>query len=71
VTQGDTLGYLKAVNPNAHVHFELLQFGQSKFHVFGITGIPQCPQAHFSISAQNSVINLLHVAWPGAELCYQ
>ena len=71
VTQGDTIGFLKAVNQDAHLYFELMQFGQSQFHVFGVTGIPRCPQAHFSLSAQNSVLNLLHTAWPGAELCYQ
>ncbi len=71
VTQGDMLGYLKAVNQEAHLHYELLQFGQSEFHVLGVTGIPLCPQAQFSLAAQNSVLNLLHTAWPGAELCYQ
>ncbi len=71
VTQGGIIGYLKAVNPDAHLHYELLQFGQSEFHVFGITGIPLCPQAQLSLSAQNSVLNLLHIAWPGAEMCYQ
>ena len=71
VNQGDTIGYLKAVNPNANVLFELLQFGQSAFQVLGVTGMPLCPQAHFSPSAQDSVLNLLHVAWPGAQMCYQ
>ena len=71
VTQGDIVGYLKAVNQDAHLHYELLQFGQSEFHVLGVTGIPLCPQAQFSQSAQNSVLNLLQTAWPGAELCYQ
>ena len=71
VAQGDIIGYLHAVKQDAHLHFELLQFGQSKFQVFGITGIPLCPQAQFSSSAQSSVLNLLQTAWPGAELCYQ
>lgn len=71
VAQGDAIGFLRAVNQDAHLHFELLQFGQSAFQVFGDTAIPLCPQAHFSSSAQSSVLNLLHAAWLGAELCYQ
>ena len=71
VTQGDIIGYLKAVNPDAHLQFELQQFGQSAFQVFGVTGIPLCPQGQFSSSARNSVLNLLQTAWPGAEMCYQ
>jgi murein DD-endopeptidase MepM/ murein hydrolase activator NlpD len=71
VTQGDTLGYHKAVNQDAHVHFEVLQFGQSWFQVLGVSGIPLCPEAHFSLPAQNSILNLLHTAWPGAEMCYE
>ena len=71
VTQGSIIGYLDKVNEDTHLHFELLQFGQSEFQVFGITGIPLCPQAQFSLSARNSVLNLLQTAWPGAELCYQ
>ena len=71
VTQGDTIGYLKAVNPDAHLHFELQQFGQSAFQAFGVTGIPLCPRGQFSPSARSSVLNLLQAAWPGAEMCYQ
>ncbi|MDH3389921.1 MAG: M23 family metallopeptidase, partial [Gammaproteobacteria bacterium] len=71
VTQGNIIGYLKAANPDAHLHFELQQFGKSEFQVFGVTGIPLCPQAQFSLSARNSVLNLLQIAWPGAEMCYQ
>jgi len=71
VAQGDIIGYLNAVNQDTHLHFELVQFGQSKFQVLGISGIPLCPQGQFSPSAQNSVLNLLQTAWPGAELCYQ
>jgi hypothetical protein len=70
VSQGDNIGYLKAVNPDAHLHFELQQFGQSEFHAFGVTGIPLCPQAQFSSAARASVLNLLQAAWPGAEICY-
>ena len=71
VTQGQIIGYLKATNPDAHLHFELLQFGQSAFQALGVTGIALCPQAQFSLSARDSVLNLLQAAWPGAQLCYQ
>jgi len=71
VTQGTIIGYLNKVNQDTHLHFELLQFGQSEFHVLGVTGIPLCPQAQFSLSARNSVSNLLQTVWPDAELCYQ
>jgi hypothetical protein len=71
VTQGDIIGHLKAVNPDAHLQFELQQFGQAAFQVFGVTGIPLCPRGQFSSSARNSVLNLLQAAWPGAEMCYQ
>ena len=70
VEQGDTIGYLKAVNQEAHVHFELVQFGQAEFQVYGVTGIPLCPEAHFTSQARNSILNLLHVTWPGAGMCY-
>ena len=71
VSQGANIGYLKAVNPDAHLHFELQQFGQSEFQALGVTGIPLCPQAQFSSAARTSVLNLLRAAWPGAEICYQ
>lgn len=71
VTQGDIVGYLRAASPEAHLHFELQQFGLSAFQAFGVTGIPLCPRAQFSPSARASVLNLLQKAWPGAEMCYQ
>ena len=71
VTQGDTLGYLKAVNENSHVHFALWQFGQSQYQIYGVTGIPLCPEAHFTLPANDSMLNLLHVTWPSAGMCYQ
>ena len=71
VAQGDIIGFLKAGNPDAHLHFELLQFGQAAFQPLGVTGIPRCPQGRFSAPARTSVLNLLQVAWPGAEMCYQ
>ena len=71
VAQGTVIGYLKRAKRKSHLHFELQQFGQSEFEVFGITGIPRCPRALFSSAARDSLSNLLQAAWPGAELCYQ
>ena len=71
VAQGTVIGYLKRARPHTHLHFELQQFGQSEFEVLGVTGIPRCPQALFSLPARDSIANLLQAAWPGAEMCYQ
>jgi hypothetical protein len=71
ITQGDTIGYLKVANDYSHMHFGLWQFGQSKFQVFGVSGIPLCPEAHFTPQAKDSILNLLQVAWPNAGMCYQ
>jgi hypothetical protein len=71
VTQGDTIGYLKVANVSSHLQFALWQFGQSKFQVFGVSGIPLCPEAQFTPQAKDSILNLLHVTWPNAGMCYQ
>jgi hypothetical protein len=71
VTQGETIGYLKMFNESSHLHYGLWQFGQTKYQVFGVSGIPVCPEAHFTSQAQESILNLLHVTWPNAEICYQ
>jgi hypothetical protein len=71
VTQGDTIGYLKMFNESSHLHYGLWQFGQTKFHIFGVSGIPICPEAQFTAQAKDSILKLLHVNWPNAEVCYQ
>ena len=71
INQGDTIGYLKVANDSSHLHFGLWQFGQTKFHVFGVSGIPLCPEAQFTPQAKASILNLLHVTWPNAGMCYQ
>ena len=71
ITQGDTIGYLKVVNDSSHLHFGLWQFGQTKFQIFGVSGIPLCPEAQFTPQAKDSILNLLHVTWPNAGMCYQ
>ena len=71
ITQGDTIGYLNVATNSSHLHFGLWQFGQSKFQEFGVSGIPLCPEVQFTPQARNSVLNLLHVAWPNVVMCYQ
>ena len=71
VTQGDTIGYLKMFNESSHLHYGLWQFGQTIFQVFGVSGIPICPEAQFTAQAKDSILNLLHVTWPNAQICYQ
>ena len=71
VAQGDTIGYLKMFNESSHLHYGLWQFGQTKFQAFGVSGIPICPEAQFTAQAKDSILNLLHVTWPNAEMCYQ
>lgn len=71
VSQGDIIGYLNLAGEGAQVHFGLVQFGSSAFSSIGVTGIPLCPEPHFSIAGKDSILNLLHVAWPGANMCYQ
>ena len=70
VTQGDTIGYLKMFNESSHLQYGLLQFGQTKFHVFGVSGIPICPEAQFKAQTRDSILNLLHEEWPNAQICY-
>ncbi len=71
VSQGDSIGRLDAVGEGAHVHFGVVQYGSSAFQALGITGIPICPEPHFSAGANTSILNLLHAAWPSAGMCYQ
>ena len=71
ITQGDTIGYLKVANDSSHLHFGLWQFGQTKYQDFGVSGIPLCPEAHFTPQAKDSILNLLHVTWPNVGMCYQ
>ena len=71
VTQGDTIGFLKMFNDSSHLHYGLWQFGQTIYQGFGVSGIPICPEAQFTAQAKDSILNLLHVTWPIAQLCYQ
>ncbi|MCK5334746.1 MAG: M23 family metallopeptidase, partial [Gammaproteobacteria bacterium] len=71
VSQGDIIGYLNVIGEGAHVQFSLLQFGNSDFVIYGATPIPLCPEVHFTTQGKDSMLNLLHVAWPSANMCYQ
>ncbi len=68
VTQGDVIGYLHAAGEGAHVHFGTIPFGSMLAD--GIPSVPSCPEPQFAAAARTSILNLLHVAWPGAGMCY-
>jgi len=70
VSQGDIIGYLHDAHKGAHLQFGLVQFGSSDFSTLGVPRLPICPEPHFSTSGKDSVLNLLHVAWPSANMCY-
>ena len=59
VAQGDVIGNLFTTNSSAHVHFGLLQ-----------NSIAICPEAYFTVSAKNSVLDLIHKDNPTWNMCY-
>lgn len=71
VSQGDIIGYLDVAGEGAHMHFGLVQFGSSSFAALGVPSIALCPEPHLSIQSKDSILNLLHVVWPNANICYQ
>lgn len=72
VSQGDIIGHLNVVGERAHVQFDLLQFGNSDFSIlYGVTPVPLCPEPHFSTQGKDSIVKLLRVTWPSANMCYQ
>ena len=71
VSQGDPVGALYAVGADAHVQFGVVQYGSSFFSSLGVPNLPICPEPHFDEAGRNSILNLLHVAWPNADMCYQ
>jgi hypothetical protein len=70
VSQGDVIGYLYAPNTDAHLQYGVVQYGSSFFLQFGASGIPLCPAPYFSTTAKDSILDLLHMVWPSANLCY-
>ena len=71
VSQGDIIGYLHDTHKGAHVQFGLVQFGSSAFSTLGVPRLPICPEPHFSAAGKDSVLKLLHLVWPSANMCYQ
>lgn len=65
VSQGDLIGYLHMGDPTAHVHFSVVKHGYM-FH----NGLIVCPEPFFTPAARTSVLNVLHVRYPGADMCY-
>lgn len=68
VSQGDIIGSLFVAGEGAHVHFGVVNLGPPSF---SIPDIPICPEPHFSREGKDSVLNLLHMVWPSANMCYQ
>ncbi len=69
VSQGDVVGSLLAIGVGAHVHFGTIPLGSML--ASGVPSIQTCPEPHFAAEAKTSILNLLHVVWPGASMCYQ
>lgn len=59
VTQGYVIGNLHTVGGAAHVHFGLYK-----------SGVAICPEPYFTPDARTSILNLLHVVWQNANMCY-
>ena len=59
VTQGDIIGNIYTVDGAAHVHFGLYK-----------NGVAICPEPYFTLEAGISILNLLHVGFPNANMCY-
>lgn len=59
ISQGDLIGNLLAPKDGSHVHFGLLQEWNAI-----------CPDDFFTAGAKTSILALIHMAWPGAGVCY-
>ena len=70
VSQGNIIGYLHAVNGNSHVHFGVSPYGAISYSM-GIPLLKVCPEPFFATNPKNSILDLLHIAWPSADICYQ
>jgi len=60
VSQGDVIGNLVYGTSGAHVHFGLKHNNDDI-----------CPESYFTQTARESIMLLLHLAWPGAHMCYE
>lgn len=59
VAQGDLIGLLPRASPGCHVDFGFYD-GWDRI----------CPEPFFTPEARASILNLIHVEWPGADMCY-
>jgi len=59
VSQGDIIGYLHMVGNPFFIHFGLVK-----------DGVWICPEPYFTSEARDSILRLLHVLRPGANMCY-
>lgn len=59
VGQGMYIGSLYAPSNGAHVDFQLMTNWESV-----------CPEPYFDHNAVTSILYLLHMQWPGADMCY-
>jgi hypothetical protein len=60
VSQGDIIGYLYVVDEEyASLNFTLYENGNAI-----------CPEPYFTPEAKESILNLIHVVWPDADMCY-
>lgn len=59
VVQGDLIGLLPYAGPGCHVDFGFYD-GWDR----------TCPEPFFAPEAKASILNLIHVEWPGATMCY-
>lgn len=59
VAQGDLVGYLLVTNAGSHVD---LGFYENRNGV--------CPEPYFTGEARDSILNLIRVVWPGADMCH-
>ena len=59
VAQGDIIGYLISTGKSSHVDFGLYKNGDAI-----------CPEPYFSQEATESILRLIHIVWPDADMCY-
>jgi hypothetical protein len=59
VSQGEIIGYLAVIGDGSHVDFGFLENWERV-----------CPEPYFSPEAHESILSLVHMAWPGASMCY-
>ena len=59
VAQGELIGLLPYVSPGSHVDFGFYEGWERT-----------CPEPFFAPEARASILNLIRLEWPGADMCY-